>query len=136
MINEVVAIIFISIGILFNLFGCLGLVRLPDVYNRLQSATKCVTLGTCSILLGVLVWFGFVNIGIKALVAIPLLFFTSTVGAHALAKGSYKFGIRLGEKSVHDDYEAENRELPTIKKEPEKARRKRTLRKTGETSEA
>jgi multicomponent Na+:H+ antiporter subunit G len=136
MINEIAALILISTGILFNLFGCLGLVRLPDVYNRLQSATKCVTLGTCSILLGVLVWFGFVNIGIKALVAIPLLFFTSTVGAHALAKGSYKFGIRLGKRSVHDDYEAENRELLTrLKEEPQKPQRK-TYRKTGETSEA
>jgi monovalent cation/proton antiporter MnhG/PhaG subunit len=59
---------------MFNLFGCVGLMRLPDVYNRLQSATKCVTLGTCSILLGVLIRYGFVSIGIKALVAIPLLF--------------------------------------------------------------
>jgi multicomponent Na+:H+ antiporter subunit G len=109
MINEIIAIILISTGIMFNIFGCLGLVRLPDVYNRLQAATKCVTLGTCSILLGVIAWFGFVNIGVKALVAIPLLFFTSTVAAHALAKGSYKFGIRLGKKSVHDDYEAENK---------------------------
>lgn len=97
----------IAIGILFNIFGCIGLIRLPDVYNRLQSATKCVTLGTCSILLGVLVRFGFINTGIKALVAIPLLFFTATVAAHALAKGSYRFGIKLGEKSVHDDYAEE-----------------------------
>ena len=105
--SEVISIIFIAIGILFNLFGCVGLIRLPDVYNRLQSATKCVTLGTCSILLGVLIRYGFINIGIKALVAIPLLFFTATVAAHALAKGSYWFGIRLGEKSVHDDYREE-----------------------------
>ncbi len=124
-----------STGILFNIFGCLGLVRLPDVYNRLQSATKCVTLGTCSILLGVLVWFGFVNIGVKALVAIPLLFFTSTVAAHALAKGSYRFGIKLGRKSVHDDYEAENRAfLSKEKKEQEKQKHKRPLRKTGKPS--
>ncbi len=106
-ISEVLSTIFIAIGIIFNLFGCIGLVRLPDVYNRLQSATKCVTLGTCSIMLGVLIRYGFVSIGIKALVAIPLLFFTSTVAAHALAKGSYCFGIKLGEKSVHDDYKDE-----------------------------
>ena len=137
MINEIIAIILISTGILFNLFGCLGLVRLPDVYNRLQSATKCVTLGTCSILLGVIAWFGFVNIGVKALVAIPLLFFTSTVGAHALAKGSYRFGIKLGRKSVHDDYEAENREFLSIKeKEQEKQELGRKRKKTGEISDA
>lgn len=99
--------VFIAVGILFNIFGCIGLVRLPDVYNRLQSATKCVTLGTCSILLGVLIRFGFVSIGVKALVAIPLLFFTATVAAHALARASYRFGIKLGEKSVHDDYKDE-----------------------------
>lgn len=101
---EIISIILISVGILFNLFGCIGLVRLPDVYNRLQSATKCVTLGTCSILLGVLFYFGFIDIGVKALIAIPILFFAATVAAHALAKGAYKFGIQLGEKSVKDDY--------------------------------
>ncbi len=105
--NIIISTIFIATGILFNMFGCVGLVRLPDVYNRLQSATKCVTLGTCSILLGVLIRYGFISIGIKALVAIPLLFFTATVAAHALAKGSYRFGIKLGEKSIHDDYKDE-----------------------------
>ena len=39
--------ILISIGVAFDLVGALGLLRLPDVYNRLQAATKCVTLGTC-----------------------------------------------------------------------------------------
>ena len=101
---EIISLILICIGILFNLLGCIGLIRLPDVYNRLQSATKCVTLGTCSILLGVLFHFGFVEVGIKALIAIPLLFFSATVAAHALVKGAYIFGIKLGDKSVKDDY--------------------------------
>lgn len=96
--------IFISVGVLFNLFGCIGLIRLPDVYNRLQSATKCVTLGTCSILVGVLIHFGFINTGVKALIAIPLLFFSATVAAHALVRGAYHAGIKLGDKSVKDDY--------------------------------
>ena len=99
-----VSIVIITIGVIFNFFGCLGLIRFPDVYNRLQSATKCVTLGTCSILLGVLVRYGFVEIGVKSLVAIPLLFFAATVGAHALVRGSYLAGIKLGDKSVKDDY--------------------------------
>lgn len=46
----------VGIGLAFDLFGCIGLVRLPDVYNRAQAATKCVTLGTCTILLGVAIW--------------------------------------------------------------------------------
>ncbi len=102
--NNMISFILICIGILFNLFGCIGLIRLPDVYNRLQSATKCVTLGACSILLGVLFHFGLSGTGIKALIAIPLIFFSATVAAHALVKGAYKSGIKLGEKSVKDDY--------------------------------
>ncbi|MBS3770189.1 MAG: monovalent cation/H(+) antiporter subunit G [Bacteroidales bacterium] len=100
--------ILIAIGVLFNLFGCIGLIRLPDVYNRLQSATKTVTLGTWSILIGVLVKYGFVEIGVKALITIPILFFVSTVAAHALVRGSYIFGVPLGKKSVKDDYKEEN----------------------------
>ena len=99
-----VSTIFIVVGVLFNLFGCIGLIRLPDVYNRLQSATKCGTLGTCSILAGALFHFGFVDAGIKALIAIPILFFGATVAAHALVRGAYHFGIKLGDKSVKDDY--------------------------------
>lgn len=102
--SKIIFIVLLSIGILFNLFGCIGLVRLPDVYNRLQSATKCVTLGCCSILLSLVFYFGFNEIGVKALIAIPLLFFTATVAAHALIRGSYFFGIKLGDKSVKDDY--------------------------------
>ena len=102
--SKIIFIILLSIGVLFNLFGCIGLLRLPDVYNRLQSATKCVTLGTCSILLSLVFYFGINEIGAKALIAIPLLFFAATVAAHALVRGSYHFGIKLGEKSVVDDY--------------------------------
>jgi multicomponent Na+:H+ antiporter subunit G len=74
------------------------------VYNRLQSATKCVTLGTCSILAGVLFHYGLVDSGVKALIAIPLLFLGATAAAHALVRGAYHFGIKLGDKSVKDDY--------------------------------
>lgn len=97
-------IILICIGVLFNTFGCIGLIRLPDVYNRLQAATKCVTLGCCSILVGVTVHFGISDAGFKALVAIPILFFSATVAAHALIRGSYHFGTKLSDKTIRDDY--------------------------------
>ena len=108
--NNTITEILILLGLVFDLFGILGLLRFPDVYNRLQSATKCVTLGTCCILLSLLIHFGFVDSGIKALLAIPFLFFTATIAAHALARGSYLFGIQLWERSVIDEYEDANKE--------------------------
>ena len=55
-------------------------------------------------MLALFLHYGFTAVGIKALIAIPLLFFASTVGAHALIRGSYKFGIKLTDKTVIDDY--------------------------------
>ncbi len=109
--NETIGLILISVGVLFDLFGCLGLVRFPDVYNRLQSATKCVTLGTWCILLGVFVCYGFTEIGVKALISIPLLFFAATVAAHSLARGAYHYGFRLWGKSAVDEYEKEVKQM-------------------------
>lgn len=103
--NETIAYIFISIGLVFDFFGCLGLIRLPDVYNRLQASTKCVTLGTCSILLGLSLFKGFTAAGIKALLCILFIILTAPVSAHALARGAHKSGVRLWEKSVCDKYE-------------------------------
>jgi multicomponent Na+:H+ antiporter subunit G len=104
--NEIAAQWIIGVGIAFDLFGTIGLVRLPDVYNRVQAATKCVTLGTCMILLGVLVaaWGGAWAMGTKALLCALFLLLTSPVAAHAIARGAYRSGVRLWEGSVVDRY--------------------------------
>ncbi len=101
---DIIGMIFIGIGLFFDLFGCLGLIRLPDVYNRLQAATKCVTFGTCSILFGTFLMVGFTAGGIKALLCIVFIAITAPVSAHALSRGAYKFGIKLWDKSVCDEY--------------------------------
>lgn len=103
--NETLGVIFIVIGIGFDFFGCLGLLRLPDVYNRLQAATKCVTLGTSSILFGLILYKGFGGMAIKAVLCILFLLLTSPVAAHALARGAHKSGIKLCKGSVCDKYE-------------------------------
>ena len=102
--NEVAVYILISIGVAFDLIGALGLIRLPDVYNRLQAATKCVTLGTCLILVGVVVASGWSAMGIKALLAAVFVLWTSPTGSHALARGAHIAGVPLWAGSVVDKY--------------------------------
>ncbi len=102
--SSIIGLIFISLGLAFDLFGALGLVRLPDVYNRLQAATKCVTLGTCSILFGTFLIVGPTAAGIKALLCMVFLLLTSPVAAHAIARGAHRAGVRLSEDSVVDKY--------------------------------
>ena len=102
--RETIGFIIIAVGMGFCFLGCLGLLRLPDVYNRLQAATKSVTVGTWGILIGICVFNGLDSLGIKALLAIPLIFFTSATAAHALARGAHKSGVKLWKKSVCDNY--------------------------------
>ena len=103
-IINIIGFIFIGLGLVFDLFGCLGLVRLPDVYNRLQAATKCVTLGTCSILFGMFLIVGFTAAGMKAILCMLFLLLTSPVAAHALARAAHISGVKLWEGSVVDKY--------------------------------
>ncbi len=105
--REISGFFLLLIGVLFDLFGCIGLVRLPDIYNRLQAATKCVTLGTCLILIGSAVVVGSAAIVLKSLLFIIFLLITSPTAAHALAKASHASGIRLWEGSVCDLLEEE-----------------------------
>ena len=103
-LHEIIGAALVAIGLLFDLIGTIGLVRLPDVYNRLQAATKCVTLGTSTLLVGVAVYSWPGSLGVKALLCAAFVLLTSPVGAHALARGAHKGGIRLWKESVSDAY--------------------------------
>jgi len=112
--NDILGKIIIGVGVAFDAFGCLGLLRFPDVYNRLQAGTKCVTFGTCGILFGIFILHGFTSLGIKALTGIPFVLLTSPVGAHALARGAHIFGVPLWRKSCVDHYAEDRGDKPGL----------------------
>jgi len=102
--SDALGYILITIGVLFDIFGCIGLVRFPDVYNRLQASTKCVTLGTILLLFGVALISGLGPISAKAIICGLFILITSPTAAHAIAKGAYSSGVKLWDKSIVDKY--------------------------------
>ena len=102
--SENLGVFLICIGLLFDLIGTIGLVRLPDIYNRLQAATKCVTLGTVALLIGAAVYVGPSALSMKAVLCAAFVLLTSPVGAHAIARGAHISGVPLWEESVCDRY--------------------------------
>ena len=111
---ETIAYSVVGVGLAFDLFGCIGLVRLPDVYNRAQAATKCVTLGTCLILLGVALWAASIHgwaMGVKAILCAAFILLTSPVGAHAICRGAYLSGVKLWDQSVEDAFASRAQEI-------------------------
>jgi multicomponent Na+:H+ antiporter subunit G len=80
-------------GAAFCLLAAVGLLRMPDVYNRIQAATKASTLGALFILAGV----GLLAPGWWAkLIAIAgFILFTSPVGSSTLARAFHRAEVRL-----------------------------------------
>ena len=103
-IIDIFGFILITAGVLFDIFGCIGLVRFPDVYNRLQASTKCVTLGTVLLLVGVALICGWGPVAAKAVICAVFILITAPTAAHAIAKGAYSAGVELWENSVVDKY--------------------------------
>jgi len=89
-----------GIGVLFNGLGALALLRFPDVYTRLHGATKCTTFGSIFTAVAVIVY-GFVRGGadyqtlaIHTIIALLALLITNPTGSHAIARASYRSGIK------------------------------------------
>lgn len=80
------------IGALFAFLGALGLVRMPDVYTRIQAGTKAVTLGALAFLLGL----GFLHPGwwAKLTCIAGFILFTSPVSSSTIARALYISGVR------------------------------------------
>jgi multicomponent Na+:H+ antiporter subunit G len=108
--SDIIGYILITVGIFFNICGCIGLARFPDVYNRLQASTKCVTLGTILLLVGVAFVEATGAIGAKAAICAVFILITAPTAAHAIAKGAYASGVKLWEKSVVDKYGEDKQE--------------------------
>jgi len=102
--NEAIGIGLMIVGLVFDFFGCLGLIRFPDVYNRLQASAKCITLGTCGILLGLFIFKGFTPTGVKALLCLMFIILTAPVSAHSLARSAYRAGVKPWSGTIIDEY--------------------------------
>jgi len=95
------------IGLFFNVVGCIGLIRLPDIYDRLHAAIKCITLGTCTVLLGTAVMADPWSLKIKCLLCLVFILIASPTAAHALARGAHASGVKLGDPEAPDQYQAD-----------------------------
>ena len=106
-ILEVIICILLVIGIFFTLAGVVGVIRMPDTFCRLQSATNIATMGAMPIALAYSIY-GFsesnTSLGIKSLIIVVFLLISNPVGAHAMARAAYKNKAELSDKTKFDHY--------------------------------
>lgn len=97
---QIIGGVFAVLGAVFLFLGALGIVRMPDLFNRIQAGTKATTLGTILFLLGL----GFYTPGWfpKLIVLIVFILFTNPVSSHAMARAAHFIGIKMTDKTVLD----------------------------------
>lgn len=88
---EIVAAVVALIGSLFLLLASLGLIRMPDVYNRMQAGTKATTLGSILVFIGVA--FFIPGAWPRLLVLVLFIFLTNPLSSHALARAAHRSGV-------------------------------------------
>lgn len=91
------------VGLAFSLTGAVGIVRMPDVYGRIQCSTVMITMGALPALVALVVGEGpITNYGGRALLVAVLLLVIGPVASHALSRAAYKTGVPMWPGAVTD----------------------------------
>ena len=101
--KEWITAILMLLGAAFMLLAAIGITRMPDVYTRMQPATKAATLGVGCMLLGVAVHFSEVGVTMRALAGIAFVVLTAPVAAHMIGRAAYRSGAGALDQLVVDD---------------------------------
>ena len=101
--SEQVSAVLLVVGAFFMLLAGLGVLRLPDLFMRLQAATKASTLGVGCMLLAAAIHFQDLAVTTRAVLVIAFFFLTAPVGAHMIARAAYAVGVPLWEGTITDE---------------------------------
>ena len=88
----------------FVLTASIGLIRFPDVYTRMHSASKAGTLGSGVALLALALYSAEFSVVSRALAGILFFLLTAPISAHLVARVAYLTGTKPWKGTVIDEY--------------------------------
>jgi multicomponent Na+:H+ antiporter subunit G len=94
LIRDVVSWLLLLSGSFFFVVGAVGMVRMPDLYTRMHSASVTETLGCGLLLAGMMLQAGWGQVSGKLFLLGALFFLTAPVATHALAQAALHMGVR------------------------------------------
>jgi multicomponent Na+:H+ antiporter subunit G len=101
--KDIIVIALAGIGWLFSLSGAVGILRMPDVYSRIQCSSKTITMGALPALTALVVAEGPISTyGSRALLVAAALLVVNPAASHALARAAYKVGVPMWPGAVAD----------------------------------
>ncbi len=107
-IREAATVILMVVGAVLMLLAALGMVRMPDLYSRMQSATKASTLGVGCTMLAVAVDFSDLAITTRVVLIVAFVFLTAPISAQMIGRAAYYVGVPLWEGTTLDELRDHN----------------------------
>jgi multicomponent Na+:H+ antiporter subunit G len=102
-IREATTVVLMVVGAVLMLLAALGVVRMPDLYSRMQSATKASTLGVGCTMLAVAVDFADLAITTRVLLIVAFVFLTAPISAQMIGRAAYYVGVPLWKGTTLDE---------------------------------
>ena len=90
-------------GALLGLLASVGVLRMPDVFTRMQASTKASTLGLACLLIGTALQMGDFASFIRVASIGAFVLLTTPVSGHVIARASYFAGVPLWKGTVLDE---------------------------------
>jgi len=100
MTHSVVAGVVALVGSLFMLIASIGIVRMPDLYLRLQVTSKASVMGMSCILIAVATHFASTEVTIRAGLIICFIVLTIPVATHMLARAGYTTNVPFSDETI------------------------------------
>lgn len=105
-IIKIIGAVLLLMGAFSLLVASLGLVRMPDVYNRVQTGTKASTLGAILSFLGIglmaVEHWGETNWIGRIIILIVFIILTNPVSSHVLMRAAYVMKIPFSRQTTVD----------------------------------
>ena len=120
--SEIIATVAVVLGTALGVLSAVGILRMPDVYIRLQVASKASSLGIALLMIGVAAHFDELSVTIRALLVVVFLFLTAPVAAHVIGRAAYLTGVPLSAATELDElagaYDPDSGRLAGIARPP------------------
>lgn len=100
---DILTVVFVLTGAFFATLAGVGIIRMPDLYMRMQSSTKAGTLGVACLAAAGAAHFRTSSVMIEVSLVILFLFATAPVASHLIARAASNAGTPFWGRTTRDD---------------------------------
>lgn len=99
---QVLALIFITVGVVYSVLSVVGMYRMPDAYTRMHAAAKVTAVSAALLLLAVALlstW----QVALRAIATLAFIYVTIPVATQVVARAAYNRREPMTERTIMDE---------------------------------